>query len=411
MKPKGFTTRVLNVPYNKSDPYGALNMPVYFSNAFEFSNADDLSAAFMGTKPAHVYSRASNPTVEYFELRIKDMTGAPAVTACASGMAAISNVIMTTLSAGDAILTTRYLFGNTVSLLESTFAPFGIQFRNADLTSIADVESKIDSTVKMLFLETITNPQMEVADIRALAELAHRHNILLVADTTLTPPYVFDAKSYGVDIEVLSTTKFLSGGATSVGGLIIDHGNYDWIKNKRIAPLAEKHGELAFQVKLRKEVYRNTGACLSPMNAFLQTVGLETLALRMDRAIDNAHKLAAWLESHPRIGAVNYPGLVSSPFYEIAHRQFGNKPGALLTFDLPSAQECVEVMNRLQLIRRATNFNDNKSLAIHPFHTIYAEFPIEKRLDYGIREGMIRLSVGIEDFEDLQADLEQALAG
>lgn len=410
MKPKGFTTKVLNVPYNKNDPYGALQMPIYLSNAFEFANADDLSAAFMGTRPAHVYSRSTNPTVEYFELRIKDMTGAPSVTACASGMAAISNVMMTVLSAGDTLLTTGHLFGNTVSLLESTFAPFGVQFRYADLTSPADLESKIDPTVKVLFLETITNPQMEVADIKALAEIARKHGILVVADTTLTPPYVFDAKSHGVNLEVLSTTKFVSGGATSVGGLIIDHGTYDWTKNKRIAHLVEKHGQLAFQVKLRKEVYRNTGACLSPMNAFLQTVGLETLALRMDRAIDNARKLSAWLEGHPRVKAVNYPGLASSPFYEIARRQFGDKPGALLTFDLASGQECVDVMNRLQFVRRATNFNDNKSLAIHPFHTIYVEFPPEKRAALGIRETMIRLSVGIEDYEDLQADLDQALA-
>jgi O-acetylhomoserine (thiol)-lyase len=411
MKPKGFTTKVLNVPYNKRDPHGALQMPVYFSNAFEFENAEDLSAAFMGTKPAHVYSRSSNPTVEYFEARIKDMTGAPSVTACASGMAAISNVLMTVLASGDTILTTGHLFGNTVSLLESTFAPFGIGFRSADLTSLTEVESKIDPTVKMLFLETITNPQMEVADIRALAEIASRHGILLVVDTTLTPPYVFDAKSHGVNLEVLSTTKFVSGGGTSVGGLIIDHGTYDWSRNQRVAPLVEKHGKLAFQAKLRKEVYRNTGACLAPMNAFLQTLGLETLALRMDRAIDNTRKLSAWLEAHPRIQAVNYPGLVSSPFYEISRKQFGDRPGALLTFDLESAQAVDQVMNRLQFIRRATNFNDNKSLAIHPFQTIYAEFPPEKRLALGIRETMIRLSVGIEDYEDLQADLEQALAG
>ncbi len=411
MKPKGFTTRVLNVSHSKSDPYGALQMPVYFSNAFEFASADDLSAAFMGTKPAHVYSRGSNPTVEYFELRIKEMTGAVSVTACASGMAAISNVIMTVLSAGDTILTTRYLFGNTVSLLESTFEPFGVKFSYADMSSLADVERRIDPTVKMIFLETIANPQMEVADIRALADLANRHNILLVVDTTLTPPYVFDARGHGVHLEVLSTTKFVSGGGTSVGGLILDHGTYDWAKNKRIAPLVEKHASLAFQVKLRKEVYRNTGACLAPMNAFLQTIGLETLALRMDRAIENARRLAAWLETQPRVSMVNYPGLVSSPFYEIARRQFGGKPGALLTFDVASARECVEVMNRLKFIRRATNFNDNKSLAIHPFHTIYVEFPPEKRLELGIREGMIRLSVGIEDYDDLQSDLEQALNG
>ncbi|MFO7583986.1 MAG: PLP-dependent transferase [Anaerolineales bacterium] len=410
MKPKGFTTKVLNVPFNKSDPHGALQMPVYLSNAFEFASAEDLSAAFMGTKPAHVYSRATNPTIEYFEMRIKDMTGATAVTACASGMAAISNVIMTLLSAGDTILTTRHLFGHTVSLVESTFVPFGVQFRYADLTSLEDVESKIDSTVKLLFLETITNPQLEVADIQALARLASKYNIVFCVDTTLTPPYVFDARAHGVNLEVLSTTKFISGGGTSVGGLIIDHGTYDWSKNARIAPLVDNHAELAFQVKLRKEVYRNMGACLSPMNAFLQSIGLETLALRMDKAIENAHRLAAWLQEHPRVKTVNYPGLPSSPFYALARQQFGGKPGALLTFDLPSANECIAVLNRLKIIRRATNFNDNKSLAIHPFHTIYSEFPPEKRLEYGIREGMIRLSVGIEDFEDLQADLAQALS-
>lgn len=410
MKPKGFTTQTLHTPYAKNDPHGSLQMPVYLSNAFEFSNADDLSAAFMGTKPAHVYSRSTNPTVEYLELRIKAITGAVAAIASASGMSAITAIFMSTLAAGDTILTTGNLFGNTVALMENTFSPFGVQFRYADLTSLEDVRSKIDPSVKILFFETIANPQMEVVDIRALAEIANEHNILLVVDTTQTPPYVFNAREFGVNLEVLSTTKFVSGGATSVGGMIIDHGTYDWSKNKRIAPLVEKFGNLAFQAKLRKEVYRNTGACMSPMNAFLQTIGLETLALRMDRAISNTRRLAAWLEQHPRVRAVNYPGLPSSPFYEITRQQFGENAGALLTFDMASSEESIAVMNRLQIIRRATNFNDNKSLIIHPFYTIYVEFPPEKRLELGIRETMLRLSVGIEDYDDLQADLEQALA-
>lgn len=409
MKPKGFTTQILNTPYAKNDPYGSLQMPIYLSNAFEFSNADDLSAAFMGTKPAHVYSRSSNPTVEYLELRIKALTNAVAVVASSSGMSAITAIFMSTLSAGDTILTTGNLFGNTVALMENTFSPFGVQFRYADLTSAEDVRSKIDPSVKIIFFETIANPQMEVVDIRALAEIANEHNILLVADTTPTPPYVFNAKEYGVHLEVMSTTKFVSGGATSVGGLIIDHGTYDWTKNKRIAPLVEKHGNLSLQVKLRREVYRNTGACMSPMNAFLQTIGLETLALRMDRAISNARRLATWLEKHPRVKATNYPGLESSPFYDITRKQFGEKTGALLTFDMATSEESIAVMNRLKIIRRATNFNDNKSLIIHPFFTIYVEFPAEKRLSLGIRDTMLRLSAGIEDYDDLQADLEQAI--
>jgi O-acetylhomoserine (thiol)-lyase len=278
------------------------------------------------------------------------------------------------------------------------------------MTSLESVEAAIDASVKVIFIETITNPQMEVADITALAEIAKRHGVLLIVDTTLTPPYVFNAAAHGVNIEVLSTTKFVSGGATSVGGLIIDHGNFDWSKNKRIAPLYEKHGTLAFNVKLRKEIYRNSGACLSPFNAFLQSVGLETLALRMEHSISNAKALAEWLQKHPKVVEVNYPGLAGSPFYELAQRQFDGKPGSLLTFDLASAEKCFRVMNRLQIAHRATNFNDNKTLVIHPFSTIYVEFPPEKRLTLGIRETMIRLSVGIEDLEDLIADLEQALA-
>ena len=247
MKPKGFTTKILNVRYGKNDPYGALQMPIYMSNAFEFENSEDLSAAFMGTKPAHVYSRSSNPTLEYFELRIKDMTGATSVVASASGMAAITLTLLTVLSAGDSILTTRYLFGNTVSLVESTLEPFGVKVKYADMTSLESVEAAIDETVKVIFIETITNPQMEVADIAAIAEIAKRRGVLFIVDTTLTPPYVFNAAAHGVNIEVLSTTKFVSGGATSVGGLILDHGTFDWTKNKRIAPLVEKHAALAFQ--------------------------------------------------------------------------------------------------------------------------------------------------------------------
>jgi O-acetylhomoserine (thiol)-lyase len=411
MEPKGFTSRVLNIPYNKKDPHGALQMPVYLSNAFEFEQSDDIAAAFAGTRPAHVYSRSSNPTVEYFEGHIKALTGAVSVTATASGMAAISASLLTLLSAGDTILTTHYLFGNTISLFESTLAPFGVKVKFADLTSEQGLEAAYDQSVRVLFFETIANPQLEVVDVRMLSAFAARHNILLIADTTMTPPYVFSAGAHGVDIEVLSTTKFISGGATSVGGLIMDHGRFDWAKNPRIAPLAEKHGNLAFQVKLRKEVYRNTGACMSPFVAFLQTIGLETLALRMDRAVANAGALAAWLQGQPGVRAVDYPGLPSSRFHEIAMRQFNYKPGSVLTFDLASPQECFRAMDRLQLARRATNFNDNKTLVIHPHSTIYVEFPPEKRLELGIRDTMIRVSVGIEDIEDLQADFAQALAG
>jgi O-acetylhomoserine (thiol)-lyase len=248
-----------------------------------------------------------------------------------------------------------------------------------------------------------------VADIQGLAAITRRNKILLIADTTLTPLYFFNSKAYGVDIEVLSATKYISGGATTVGGVIIDNGTFDWAHNPKLAKEARQFGPFTLVTKLKREVYRNTGACLSPHNAYLQSIGLETLALRADRSCRNAWALAEFLSQHPKVTAVNYPGLAGSPYHDIAVRQFGERCGALVTFELASKKACFGFLNKLKPLRRATNLNDNKSLALHPASTIFCEYSADLKRQMGVPETMVRLSVGIEDVEDLIADIRQAL--
>lgn len=401
---------MLHTPFPKKDPHGSLNFPVYDNVAFEADSAEELESAFRGEKMRHLYTRISNPTVEYFEAKIRHITGALSVTALSSGMAAISNLVMTIARAGDNILSTRHLFGNTLSLFEKTMQPFQLSAKFTDLTDPESVEEQIDSRTIAIFFETITNPQLEVASIRALSAIARKHGLLLIADTTLTPPSVLNARDLGVDIEVMSSTKYISGGATSVGGLIIDYGTFDWNGHDRMREFYPEHGNGVFTMMLRKQVFRNMGACLSPHNAYLQNLGLDTLGLRTERSTANALQVAQWLEKHPRVVRVHYPGLKSSPFFDVALEQFGDRPCSLLTLDLESKEGCFAFMNKLNLVRRSTNLQDNKTLIIHPASTIFSDYPEEQKAKMGLRESMIRLSVGIEDVEDIIDDMNQALA-
>jgi len=406
-----FITKILHTKFSKEDPHGSMHMPVYDNVAFEFKTAEELELAFAGRKPAHMYSRISNPTVEHFEQRIKAITDAVGVIALSSGMAAISNTILTIARAKDNIVTSKHLFGNTYSLFENTLGDWGLETRYADLTKPEKVSQLIDEKTKAIFFETITNPQLEVVDIKALSEIARRKNIPLIADTTMTPPYIFNAKKFGVDIEVISSTKWISGGATSVGGIIIDHGLYDWKKNEKLHNDAIKFGPFAFVSRLRREVYRNIGACMSAHNAYLQALGLETLPFRLDISCANTLKIAEFLKKAARVKSVNYPGLKGSSYYKTAFKQFNGKPGAVLTFDLASKKECFHFLNNLKLIRRATNLHDNRSLILHPGSTIFCEYDDALKDEMGVRDTLIRLAVGIEDYRDLIADIKQALEG
>lgn len=406
---KGFTTKAIHGLRSKKDPHGALRVPVYDSVAFEHESAESLQSTFSGRKPAHVYSRITNPTIEEFEQKLRLLSGGVAALAVASGMAAISNTLFALGGTGKNVVTSKYLFGNTLSLFEKTFSAWGLQVRYVSMTNLSEVEKAIDSNTCAVFLESITNPQLEIADCTAISKVTQKQNVPLVLDNTVTTPYLFNSKQAGVDIEILSSTKYISGGATSVGGVIIDNGNFDWNQSEKLKDRAAKYGKMAFMSALRQEVYRNVGACLSPHNAFMQSLGLETMGLRIDKSCQNALHLANFLRQHPKVHAVHYPGLSDSAFHTIASCQFNEKYGGLLTFDMHSIEHCFSLMNALQVIRRATNINDNKTLILHPASTIFAEYSEAEKAAMGIRPTMLRLSVGIEDHDDILEDLQRGL--
>jgi len=367
-------------------------MPVYHTAAYEFDNASEMSDAFCGRSDRPDYSRVMNPTVTFFENKVKSLTGAHEVVAMSSGMAAISNSLLALSSAGKNIVSSRHLFGNTYSLITGTLSRFGVEPRLCDLTDPAAVEKMVDSDTCCIFFEIITNPQMEVADIKALAAIARRHGIPLVADTTMIPFTQFGAADAGIDIEIVSSTKYLSGGATSIGGLVIDYGNFP-----------------EFSKRIRNEMLFNLGAYMTPHVAYMQTIGLETLDARYRIQSANALALARRLSSLDGIMHVNYLGLEDNPYHALAKAQFGDTSGAMITIDLADRDACFRFINNLRLIRRATNLFDNKSLAIHPASTIFGPFTDAQRQSMDIKETTIRLSVGLEDVDDLFDDIRQAL--
>ena len=409
MTEKFFNSQILHTEYAKRDVYGSLTMPVYNTAAFEFDSAEAMEAAFKGVTQDHAYSRISNPTVEHFEKRVQTITGAHNVTALSSGMAAICNTFLTIAKSGMNIVTSRHLFGNTFSLFKSTLAAFGVEVRFCNLTDLAEVERSIDEKSCALFLEIMTNPQMEVADLKSLSQICKKAEIPLIADTTIIPFCAFRSAEFGVNIEIVSSTKYISGGATSIGGLIIDHGNFDWTKSERLNEIAKKEGKNAFNFKLRKEIHRNLGAYMSPQTAYMQSLGLETLLVRFQRAVQTTKKMTETLSNHPKIESVNYTGLTSNRFYDISLKQFGEYPGAMFTLDLASKEECFSFMNRLTVIRRATNLFDNQSLAIHPASTIFVNFSQQERDEMNVSDKTIRFSIGLEEANVLLADIEQAL--
>lgn len=387
-------TQAIHSRFQTKDAYGSLAMPVYHTAAYEFDNATEMADAFCGKTDAPDYSRVTNPTVTYFENKVKAMCNAHGVIAVSSGMAAISNTLICLTAAGKNIVTSRHLFGNTYSLIAGTMMRFGVKPHLTDLTNLKEVENAIDKDTACIFMEIITNPQMEVADIAALAEIAHKKGIPLVADTTMIPFTQFDAHSLGVDIEVVSSTKYLSGGATSIGGLVIDYGTTP-----------------NFTDRMRKELLMNLGAYMTPHVAYMQNLGLETLDARYRVQADNALRVAQALKDVEQIKRVNYIGLEDNPFYELSRRQFGKTSGAMLTIDLDSQEACFNFINRLQVVRRATNLFDNKTLAIHPASTIFGNFTPRQRQKMDVLDTTIRLSIGLEAAEDIIEDIVRSVEG
>jgi len=404
-----FATVAVHGGVNNPDVHGALRIPVYDTVAFEHPDARSMQLTFEGKKPAHAYSRITNPTVSDFEQRISSLCDGGFVLAVSSGMAAISNTILALAGADTNIVTSRNLFGNTLSLFQKTLAPWGLETRCVDMTDINAVAAAIDGNTRAVFLESMTNPQLEVADCTAIGAVCRDKNVPLILDNTVMTPYLFDCRKAGVAVEVISSTKYISGGATTLGGVIIDHGTFDWSNAPRLTERAGKFGPMAFIGGLRQEVYRNLGACMAPHTAYLHSLGLETLGLRIEKSCANAARVALFLNDHRKVRRVNYPGLENSMFHRISAQQFGGRHGGLLTFDLESRAECFALIDSLQLIRRATNINDNKSLVIHPASTIFAEYSEREKEAMAVRPTTIRLSVGIEEYEDIIADLAAGL--
>ena len=385
-------TIAINTPFVRPDVYGSLAVPIYNNVAFEFQDAQEMADAFCNRIKAPDYARVENPTVTQFEQRVKALTGAQHVTAFNSGMAAISNALLSVTEHQKNIVSSHHLFGNTLALISSTLPRFGVEPRLRDLTNIEEVEKAIDNNTCCVFLEVLTNPQLEVANLQAITEIAHRKGVPVIADSTLIPFTETNLKALGVDVEVVASTKYISGGGTSLGGLIIDYGTFPEI-NQRV----------------KYELLFNLGAYMSPQAAYMQTLGLETLDVRYHRQAASALQLAKDLKEIVAIKRVNYVGLSDNPYHALAQQQFGKTAGAMLTIDLESKEQCFHFLNRLKLIHRATNLFDNRSLAIHPASTIFGNFTQQQLEQMDVRDTTIRLSIGLEAPEDLILDIQQAL--
>ena len=391
-------TKAIHFSYQKPDAYGALTMPVYHTAAYEFADADVMADAFCGRVELPDYSRITNPTVIYLEKKVQALTGASSVWAFTSGMAAITGTLMCLAASGKTIITSNHLFGNTWLLISKTLGRFGVRSKFIDLTDLQTVRDAIDSDACCIYAEIISNPHQEVVDLKAISEIAHSAGIPLVADTTMIPFTKFSSRELGVDVEVVSTTKYLSGGATTVGGMVMAYGGQ--------GSILESH--TGFEAEM-KDIQLNLGGYMSPHAAYMQTLGLENLDARYAVESSNTQRIAELLRTLPAVKKVNYLGLPDNPFHELAKKQFGGTFGAMLTIDLADQQSCFNCLNRLKLVKRATNLFDNRSLAIHPYSTIFGPFTAEQKRALDIFDTTIRLSIGLEDVEDIFEDFKQAL--
>ena len=385
-------TKAIHSAFRHPDAYGSIAMPVYHTAAYQFPDAASMVESFSGRSGEPDYSRVTNPTVTYFEERVAALTGAKSVVAYNSGMAAISNFFFAVCSKGRNIVTSPHMFGNTFDLITRTLERFGVGVKVVDLTDIEAVSKAVDASTCCIFLEIVTNPQLEVADLRELGKIARSWGIPLAADTTFIPFTEFDAEALGVDFQLVSSTKYLSGGATCLGGLTIDYGHFPEVTKT-----------------LKTELLFNLGAYMTPHAAYMQTLGLENLDARYRLQAANSLELARRLESVPQIKKVGYIGLESNPYHELSRSQFGPSGGAMITIDLESEQKCYDFLNSLRLILRATNLFDNKTLAIHPYSTIFVNFTPEQKAAMDVLPTTIRLSVGLEDVDDIFEDISQAL--
>ena len=402
----------------------AAAVPIYQTTSYTFDNTQHGADLFNLAVPGNIYTRIMNPTTAVLEARVAEMEGGIAGLAVASGMSAITYAIQTIAQAGDNIVSVSQLYGGTYNLFVHTFPRQGIEVRLADQGDFAGLEKLIDANTKAVFCESIGNPAGNVVDIQRLAEIAHKHGVPLIVDNTVATPYLCRPIDFGADIVVHALTKYIGGHGNSIGGIIIDSGKFDWKANAARFPLlnqadpsyhgvvyTEALGPAAFIGRARVVPLRNTGAALSPHNAFLFLMGLETLGLRMERHCDNALALASWLQKHPKISWVNYAALPTSKYNATAQKISKGKASGIVSFGIKGgAAAGAQFIDALQMIFRLVNIGDAKSLACHPASTTHRQLSPEELARAGVSEDLVRISVGIEHIDDIIADVEQALA-
>jgi len=392
-------------------PSGATKTPIVQASAFAYNSAEELEDIFKGRAMGQVYTRIGNPTLETLEKRLALIENGIAAVVTASGMAAITTAVMAVVRSGDEILSSSSLFGGTYSLFHDTLANYGIRTRFVDPTDLSALEAAVNESTRLIFVETIGNPKMDVPDIAEFSRIARKSGIPLMVDATVSTPYLARVRELGADIVIHSTSKYINGTANSIGGAIIDAGSFNWQNDKfpHFDPFYRKYRNFAFTARVRKLIHKDFGACAAPFNAFLLGEGLETLSLRMERHCSNALKVARFLDSHEKVAWVNYPGLADSPFFEVANRQFQGRFGGLLTFGLADKPSAFRLINNLRLAKNLANIGDTKTLVIHPASTICADYTPEVKALMGVSEEQVRVSVGIEDIEDILEDFGDAL--
>ena len=401
----------------------AVAVPIYQTTSYSFRDTQHGADLFDLKEPGNIYSRIMNPTNDVLEQRLADMEGGIGALCMASGMAAITASIQTLAGSGDNIVSVSQLYGGTYNLFAHTFPQQGIEVRMASGSDIDALEALIDDSTKAIFCESIGNPAGNIVDLEALSTMAHKHGVPVIVDNTVATPYLCRPFEFGADIVVHSLTKYIGGHGTTIGGIIIDSGNFPWKDNPRFKQFnepdpsyhgvvyAEALGPAAFIGRARVVPLRNMGAALSPFNAFMALQGLETLALRMDRHVANAQQVAEYLQGQSQIEWVNYAGLASDPYYAVAQRMVQGKPSAILSFGIKGGAEAgAKFIDALQMIKRLVNIGDAKSLACHPATTTHRQLNEEEMAKAGVSADLVRISVGIEHVDDIIADIEQALA-
>lgn len=416
-----FETKQVHVGQEEADSVtGARAVPIYQTTSYVFDNCEHAAARFGLADAGNIYGRLTNPTQEVFEQRMAALEGGSAALAVASGAAAITYTFQNLAHAGDHIVSANTIYGGTYNLLAHTLPSYGIETTFVD-PEIDAFESVIQENTKAIFIETLGNPNSNIIDIEALAELAHRHKIPLVVDSTFATPYLLRPLEHGADIVVHSGTKFIGGHGTTLGGVIVEGGSFNWRESGKFPQLVDPDesyhgisfydavGEAAFVTRIRAVLLRDTGAAISPFNAFMLLQGLETLSLRVERHVENALKVVEFLANHPQVEAVHHPSISADPSHELYQKYFPEGGASIFTFEIKGgATEAREFIDRLELFSLLANVADAKSLVIHPASTTHSQLSEEELLEQDIKPNTIRLSIGIENIKDIISDLEQA---